>query len=102
MSAEGVATLLALRQDRLDGVARGMDDVVRDGIAPDRVDGLDLWHGGHLGDHLVGILGVLELDGRALEQLEAEVLAEGRFACSQVVDEGIGVLASLVSTVRET
>ena len=102
VSAEGVATLLPLRQDGLDGVTRGMDDVVRDGIAPDRVDALDLWHAGHLGNHLVGILGVLELDGRALEQFEAEVLAEGRFSCSQVPDEGIGVLVTLVNTVRET
>ena len=90
---EGVVALGPLREDVLDGVAGRVDDVVRDRVAADRVDGLDLWHGGHLGGHLVGILGVLELDGRALEQLEAEVLAQRRLA-SEVVDQGIGVLGS--------
>jgi hypothetical protein len=59
---ERVVALLPLGQDLLHGTTRGMDDVVRNRIAPDRVNALDLGHRGDLGGHLVGILGVLELD----------------------------------------
>jgi hypothetical protein len=83
--------LLPLGKGALNGIARGMDGVVRHGVAPDRKDALDLWHFSHLGGHLVGILGVLELDGCTLEQLEAEVLPEGGLA-AEVIDERIRVL----------
>jgi hypothetical protein len=75
MRRELVAAVLTLGNG-LDRIARGMHDVVRDRVTPDREDTLDLWHFSHLGSHLVGILGVFELDGCTLEQLEPEVLPE--------------------------
>ncbi len=88
--------LLPLGNGPLHGIARGMDDVVRDRVAPNWEDALDLWHFSHLGSHLVGILGVLELDGCTLEQLEAEVLSE-RGLAPEVVDQGIRVLRGSAS-----
>lgn len=92
MRAELVAAILPLGNG-LDRITRGMHDVVRDRVAPDWEDALDLWHFSHLGSHLVGILGVFELDGCPLEQLEPEILPE-RCLAAEGVDQRIGVLAS--------
>lgn len=67
MRRKGVVARLALRNRLLDGVPGRMDDVVRHRVAAHREDVLDLGQLGHLGRQLVGILGVLELNGRALE-----------------------------------
>ena len=74
-----------------DGAAHGMDSVAGQWVTAHGENVLDLGQVGQLGSQLLSILGVLELNGSALEQLEAQILAQGSLA-AELFDEGIGVL----------
>lgn len=91
--SEGVLGGITLGDNLLDGAASIVDGVLGDGVAADRVHGLDTRHGSNLAGQVLGLVEVLELEGSTLEKLMANILADGGIALDGVKDR-----SSLAST----
>lgn len=74
---EGVVASVTFGDNLLNGAASGVDRVLGKRVAPDRVQGLDARHGSNLTGEVTGLVKVLELEGSTLEELMADILADG-------------------------
>ena len=96
--SEGVLGAVTLSDDLLDGAASGVNGVFGDRVAADRVHGLDTGHGTDLGGEVLGLVEVLELEGGTLEELMANVLADGGIALDRVEDR-VGLSSTQVVSI---
>lgn len=85
---ESVVASVTFGDNLLDSAASGVNRVLGNRVAPDRVQGLNARHGSNFAGEVIGLVKVLELEGSALEELMADILADGGITLDGSEDGG--------------